>query len=84
MLEETSPGTKQQMYFGFLKKAAARFAEPEDETRIVRCTTCGAPTLEWGGDDPQCSFCKTKALALRRKAEGTAPRPRRSRRTARG
>ena len=84
LLEEASPGTKHQMYFGFLKKVAERFDAPGDETRIVRCTTCGAPTLDWGQDDPQCSFCKTKALALRRKTEGTAPRPRRSRRNARG
>ncbi|MFN2587130.1 MAG: ATP-binding protein [Actinomycetota bacterium] len=81
LLEEASPGTKHQMYFGFLKKAAARFAEPDDEATLVRCATCGAPTLDWGQDDPQCSFCKTKALALKRKTEGTAARPRRSRRT---
>ncbi|MDQ3914103.1 MAG: adenine nucleotide alpha hydrolase family protein [Actinomycetota bacterium] len=80
LLEEASPGTKHQMYFGFLKKAAARFAEPADEAALTRCTTCGAPTLDWGQDDPQCSFCKTKALALKRKSEGTVARPRRSRR----
>jgi uncharacterized protein (TIGR00269 family) len=80
LLEEASPGTKHQMYFGFLKKAASRFAEPGDGAQIVRCTNCGAPTLDWGQDDPQCSFCKTKALALRRKETGERPRPRRSRR----
>ncbi|MDQ4126022.1 MAG: adenine nucleotide alpha hydrolase family protein [Actinomycetota bacterium] len=80
LLEEASPGTKHQMYFGFLKKAAAKFAEPEEDAKIVRCNTCGAPTLDWGQDDPQCSFCKTKALALKRKETGERPRPRRSRR----
>ena len=80
LLEEASPGTKHQMYFGFLKKAAARFAEPADDATLVRCTACGAPTIDWGQDDPQCSFCKTKALALKRKADGTTARPRRSRR----
>jgi uncharacterized protein (TIGR00269 family) len=80
LLEEASPGTKHQMYFGFLKKAAPRFAEPSDDAALVQCTNCGAPTLDWGQDDPQCSFCKTKALALKRKEEGTVARPRRSRR----
>ncbi len=83
LLEEASPGTKHQMYFGFLKKAAARFAEPGDEAQIVACVSCGAPTLDWGQEEPRCSFCKTKTLALTRKAEGTAPRPRRSRRNNR-
>ena len=74
LLEEASPGTKHQMYFGFLKKAAGRFAEPADEATLVRCTGCGAPTLDWGQDDPQCSFCKTKTLALKRKETGDLPR----------
>ena len=73
-LEESSPGTKHQMYFGFLKKAAERFSQPEEETVLVRCVTCGAPTLDWGQEEPRCSFCKTKALALTRKDEGIAPR----------
>lgn len=80
LLEEASPGTKHQMYFGFLKKAAGRFAESEDDATIVRCASCGAPTLDWGQDDPQCSFCKTKALALKRKETGERPRPRKARR----
>ncbi|MDQ3951948.1 MAG: adenine nucleotide alpha hydrolase family protein [Actinomycetota bacterium] len=79
LLEEASPGTKHQMYFGFLKKAAGRFAESDDDVTIVRCTSCGAPTIDWGQDDPQCSFCKTKALALKRKETGETPRPRKSR-----
>jgi uncharacterized protein (TIGR00269 family) len=80
LLEEASPGTKHQMYFGFLKKAAARFTEADDEAALVRCGSCGAPTLDWGQDDPQCSFCKTKGLALKRKETGERPRPRKSRR----
>ncbi|MDQ4024079.1 MAG: adenine nucleotide alpha hydrolase family protein [Actinomycetota bacterium] len=80
LLEEASPGTKHQMYFGFLKKAAARFVEPADDAALVKCASCGAPTLDWGQDDPHCAFCKTKALALKRKSEGTVARPRRSRR----
>ncbi|MDQ3957463.1 MAG: adenine nucleotide alpha hydrolase family protein [Actinomycetota bacterium] len=80
LLEEASPGTKHQMYFGFLKKAAARFAEPSDEAQLVACSSCGAPTLDWGQDDPLCSFCKTKALALRRAEEGVPARRRGGRR----
>ena len=78
MLEETSPGTKQQMYFGLLKKAAARFAEDEGDTQVVSCAECGAPTIAYEGVQPRCSFCKTKSLALVRKEQGVpAPRPHR-------
>jgi uncharacterized protein (TIGR00269 family) len=81
LLEESSPGTKYQMYFGFLKKAAARFAadadgaEPDGE--VVACTECGAPTMRWDTTmTPVCAFCKTKALAARRKIEGVPARRR--------
>jgi len=83
MLEEASPGTKHQMYFGFLKKAAARFAEDSDEERVTACASCGAPTVQWTQDAAVCSFCKTKALAERRRAEGGPPRRSRSRRRQR-
>lgn len=83
LLEESSPGTKAQMYFGFLKKAAHRFQEPDVEAPVVPCTSCGAPTLRWDEAKlPVCAFCKTKALAERNKAEGKtgAPQNRRRRR----
>ncbi len=70
MLEESSPGTKHQMYFGFLKKAAARFAEDSEEGRVTACASCGAPTMQWTDEAPVCAFCKTKALAEKRRAEG--------------
>jgi uncharacterized protein (TIGR00269 family) len=72
LLEEKSPGTKHQMYFGFLKRAAHRFEdEAGDAGRIVACAECGAPTVRWNDDQPAvCSFCKTRSLALRRKVEG--------------
>ena len=47
LIEETSPGTKHQMYFGFLKKAADRFAQPEDEVEVVPCAECGAEAGRW-------------------------------------
>jgi uncharacterized protein (TIGR00269 family) len=69
LLEEASPGTKQQMYFGFLKKAAPKFAGEADDAEVVACSECGAPTIAHEGREPRCSFCKTKALALKRKDE---------------
>jgi uncharacterized protein (TIGR00269 family) len=76
LLEESSPGTKHQMYFGFLAKAAARFTEDGGGAALVSCARCGAPTVEREEDEAVCSFCRTKALAERRKTEGYRPRPR--------
>lgn len=79
MLEESSPGTKHQMYFGFLKRASDRFTQTEDEVQVVPCAECGSPTVAWDGAQPRCSFCKTKAFATRRKLEGGPTRPQRRR-----
>lgn len=78
LLEEASPGTKHQMYFGFLKKAAERFRDDAEEGELVACSRCGAPTVRWDPStpDPVCAFCKTKSLAEERKASGYRPRPR--------
>ncbi len=70
LIEEASPGTKQQMYFGFLKKAAGRFTASAAQTEVVACAECGAPTIQRDDGTHRCSFCNTKALALRRKEEG--------------
>jgi tRNA-5-methyluridine54 2-sulfurtransferase len=81
LIEESSPGTKHQMYFGFLKRAAPRFTQDSDAANVVACSGCGAATV--GYDDavpPRCSFCKTKALAERRRAEGPRPPRRRKKR----
>ncbi len=69
-IEETSPGTKHMMYFGFLKRAASRFTNGSDAVELVACSDCGAPTpaSESGGE--RCSFCKMKSLALTRRAQG--------------
>ena len=73
LLEEASPGTKTQMYFGFLKRAAPRFAEdPTDNVELAPCSKCGAVTLQPEEGEPVCAFCKTKAMAARRKAESIA------------
>jgi tRNA-5-methyluridine54 2-sulfurtransferase len=78
-IEEASPGTKHQMYFGFLKKAAHRFEEPGDVAEVVGCSQCGAPTIAVEEGEPVCSFCKMKALAKKRKAEPVQSRPGRPR-----
>jgi tRNA-5-methyluridine54 2-sulfurtransferase len=68
LIEENSPGTKQQMYFGFLRKAAHRFSTDAGTDELTACSSCGGPTVARAGeDDPLCSFCKTKALARARK-----------------
>ncbi len=77
LLEESSPGTKQQMYFGFLKRAAPKFVEDSGGVDVVACSECGSPTVAPETGEPRCSFCKTKALALDRR---TNPRPSRTRR----
>ncbi len=79
LLEEASPGTKHQLYFGFLKKAAERFRDDADGGQLVACAACGAPTLAWDEGDATCSFCNIKALALRRKESGYTPRKKRRR-----
>jgi tRNA-5-methyluridine54 2-sulfurtransferase len=69
MLEETSPGTKQQFLFGFLARAAGKFDSESEGGEVVACSSCGGPTVAWApGDRPVCSFCKTKALAHARRA----------------
>ena len=70
LLEESSPGTKQQMYFGFLKRAAHLFTEESEAVELVACSSCGAPTIAAEHGDPQCSFCRMKARTERARAGG--------------
>ena len=70
LLEEASPGTKSQMYFGFLKKAAPRFETTADAVELAACMSCGSVTIAVETGDPLCSFCRTKSLALKRKERG--------------
>ncbi len=73
LLEESSPGTKSQFYAGFLRKAADRFRDAAenqaDDSEVVACASCGAPTVRRDTHESRCSFCKTKDLAMKRKAE---------------
>ena len=83
-IEEASPGTKHQMYFGFLKRAASKFTQESDEVELVACSECGAPTMATDAGNERCSFCKTKTLALTRREQGIeAPRFRRRRKASR-
>ncbi len=76
LIEEASPGTKHQMYFGFLNRAKDRFEDSAGGGEVVPCARCGSPTILWdAGAEPVCAFCKTKGLALKRKEEGYVPRP---------
>ena len=54
-VEERSPGTKHDFYFGYLQRAAARFAPDTAEAQegLQRCASCGAPTTA-----TVCAFCK--------------------------
>jgi uncharacterized protein (TIGR00269 family) len=54
-IEVQSPGSKHDFYFGFLKRASARFlpeAEAEQDD-LGACRSCGAPTT-----GTVCAFCK--------------------------
>jgi uncharacterized protein (TIGR00269 family) len=70
MLEDASPGTKHHMYFGFLKRASEKFVVDNRGGDVVACVECGAPTMVPDFGEPHCSFCKTKALAVKHRDEG--------------
>lgn len=59
-MERTSPGTKHQLYFGFLEHGAPRFEprEGEDPPDVHPCTRCGAPTTS-----DVCAFCRLREQA---------------------
>jgi uncharacterized protein (TIGR00269 family) len=54
-IETQSPGSKHDFYFGFLKRASARFVPDAsaEQDALAACSRCGAPTT---GD--VCAFCK--------------------------
>jgi uncharacterized protein (TIGR00269 family) len=75
-VEEASPGSKHAFYFGFLDRAAARFAAgtAQESAGLGACARCGAPTT---GD--VCAFCRLVERAAG--AEPVALGPKRSRRS---
>ena len=54
-IEDQSPGTKNAFYFGFLSRAAERFAAESAASKedLVPCPRCGSPTT-----GEVCAFCK--------------------------
>jgi len=54
-VEAASPGAKQAFYFGFLARAASRFAPDADgaDGELRACGRCGAPTT-----GEVCAFCR--------------------------
>ena len=82
-IELTSPGSKSQFYFDFLRRAASRFADEgrgaDDEPDLVHCTRCGAPS----SSDP-CAFCRlvdqatdpdTRPVSISRPRSSSGERP---------
>jgi uncharacterized protein (TIGR00269 family) len=67
-LERTSPGTKADFYFSFLKRAAHRFVdEGDDRAQIGTCADCGSPA-----SGEVCAFCRLVATAGGDPAPGPA------------
>lgn len=66
-IEETSPGSKHDFYFGFLSRAAPLFRADQllDAEGLVPCERCGAPTPVG-----VCAFCR---LAERSSAAEPVP-----------
>jgi len=58
-LEEQSPGSKYEFYFGFLKRAVDRFDERSGRDPLGSCARCGSPT-----DAEVCAFCRLVSQAV--------------------
>ena len=72
-IERESPGSKAAFYLEFVDKMAPLLAgvRNEERSRLVACTSCGAPTTEPdSGDAPVCAFCR-----LRQRSAGVEPVP---------
>lgn len=68
-IEASSPGSKFDFYFGFLKRASALFV-PEaaaEQEGLAACRSCGAPTT-----GEVCAFCRLVERAGGRLPEGGA------------
>jgi uncharacterized protein (TIGR00269 family) len=66
-IERTSPGAKHSFYFGFLARAAERFAPDAEDDRadLHPCPSCGAPTTA-----EVCAFCRLVERAGGRPPDG--------------
>lgn len=54
-IEEQSPGSKHDFYFGFLARASSRFRDDveSEQGALQPCVSCGAPTVT-----EVCAFCR--------------------------
>ena len=84
-VEEASPGAKHAFYFGFLEKAAARFAAGtlQEADALGACERCGAPSTPALGKGPPpeqvvCAFCRLVERAAGSEPVAFLPRSRRS------
>lgn len=72
-IEATSPGSKSDFYFSFLRRAAPLFhaaVDPDDDAGgLSVCTRCGAP-----GNAEVCAFCRLVETATTQSVE-LRPRP---------
>lgn len=66
-IERRSPGAKHAFYFGFLERAAERFAgqAEEERTALSSCAVCGSPTTS-----EVCAFCRLVERAGGRTSAG--------------
>jgi uncharacterized protein (TIGR00269 family) len=81
-MELKSPGSKAEFYFGFLDRAADRFANPDRSVdQLGECTRCGAPA-----ESELCSFCRLAARSAEAEpvpVEFLLSKPKRNRRRRR-
>ena len=72
-VEEQSPGTKHAFYFGFLERAAARFAAGtlQEADGLTACVRCGAPS-----SNEVCAFCRLVERAAGAEPVALQPRKR--------
>jgi uncharacterized protein (TIGR00269 family) len=70
-IEDQSPGSKAAFYFGFLDRAASRFAPraATEREELHPCPSCGAPTTA-----EVCAFCKLVNRAGHRASTGPSLR----------
>ncbi len=69
-IEQQSPGSKHDFYFGFLARASERFRAgiEADQAALRPCSACGAPTVT-----EVCAFCRLVERVTGERAGGSVP-----------
>lgn len=72
LLERESPGTKHQLYLGFLEKGRPAFRQAGERPELHPCSQCGEPTTS-----EVCAFCRLveQARRTRERRAAAAGRP---------